>query len=343
MPREVGSDRSPWLRKTYLGRGSGWDPYVLAGIVFEIITVLALVGILVWSGFARKRLSQSRSVTLCFTLAIWFAIISFAWIALTAILAESSAVVLELYSIFDIIIRSFRTVADILLLVTVLLSIGAYMTNAGAGGPSSSFKPMAKKLALCGPILGIFWLVVLALQLALLVQIVEGKENNLLDVFNALLKIHFVYDLLYLIVVFGICCWTLVLSRSARGSTGPRAKAPIILFVIIGLSLFTRQIWFTVTDGLFLLSTDNSSSNRPSGALNFARQMFYYICTVIAYAALVAVGSRREAHGENTVSENGNEAGVPRVAAPEPSWKRESYSNHSQDPIHNGPQVTRDV
>lgn len=149
---------------------------------------------------------------------------SFAWIALTAILAESSAVVLELYSIFDIIIRSFRTVADILLLVTVLLSIGAYMTNAGAGGPSSSFKPMAKKLALCGPILGIFWLVVLALQLALLVQIVEGKENNLLDVFNALLKIHFVYDLLYLIVVFGICCWTLVLSRSARGSTGPRAK-----------------------------------------------------------------------------------------------------------------------
>ncbi|KAI4110388.1 MAG: hypothetical protein LQ345_007003, partial [Seirophora villosa] len=197
-----------------------------------------------------------------------------------------------------------------------LLSIGAYMINAGAGGPSSSSKPMAKKLALCGPILGIFWLVVLALQLTLLVQIVEEKENNLLDVFNALLKIHFVYDLLYLIV------------------------APIILFVIIGLSLFTRQIWSTVIDGLSLLSTDNSSSNRPTAALNFARQMFYYICTVIAYAALVAVGSRREAQRESTVSENGNESGVPGVAAPEPSGKRESYSDHSQVPIYNGPGVS---
>lgn len=90
-------------------------------------------------------------------------------------------------------------------------------------------------------------------------------------------------------------------------------------------------MWITVTDGLYTLGGENRYERTPSTQVLFARQMFYYVCTVIAYAALVAVGSRLGPSGENMTEEN-----IPRPAAPEPSSKRDSIKDRPEDLVYNG-------
>ncbi|KAL8966957.1 MAG: hypothetical protein Q9197_005694 [Variospora fuerteventurae] len=220
-------------------------------------------------------------------------IISFTWVTVTAVLIESSVSVLRLYYIFGVLITSLRYMADILLLAAVVASIGSYTTNSIANGPGPTLEPRVTNFV---SILSLFWLVLLALQLAVIVQRIEDRGGNMRDISSA------------------------------------ERRVPNALFLIIGLSLFARHMWITVTDGLYTLGAEDDRSERTASTqVLFARQMFYYVCTVIAYAALVAVGSRLGPPRENMIEEN-----IPRPAAPEPSPKRESFRDRPEDLVYNG-------
>lgn len=119
------------------------------------------------------------------------------------------------------------------------------------------------------------------------------------------------------------------------------------MIVLIGILLFIRQMWITVLDGLYNLGTEDADFRVESDRLAFANSMFYYVCTILAYAALVAAmfglqtGSSSE-NGEN--GQAGHQAGhISSLVAPVPSWNRESLRDDSQDPIYNGPEMVRSV
>ncbi|KAL9018863.1 MAG: hypothetical protein Q9185_003834 [Variospora sp. 1 TL-2023] len=254
---------------------------------------------------------------------------SFTWVTVTAVLIESSVSVLRVYYIFGVLITSLRYMADILLLAAVVASIGSYTTNSIANGPGPTSEPRVRNLV---SILSIFWLVLLALQLALIIQRVEDGGGNMRDISSAERRVNFIYDFIYTFLAFGICCGTFLLSISPRGRSSQNAQVPNALFLLIGLSLFARHMWITVTDGLYALGAEDDGYERTrSTQVLFARQMFYYVCTVIAYAALVAVGSRLGPPRENMIEEN-----IPRPAAPEPSPKRESFRDRPEDLVYNG-------
>lgn len=71
-------------------------------------------------------------------------------------------------------------------------------------------------LALCG-LLGIFCLVLLALQLVFNVKAVEGGGTEIYNLLSAILRIHFAFDLLYLIIVVEILIFGIVVLYSSRG------------------------------------------------------------------------------------------------------------------------------
>lgn len=115
----------------------------------------------------------------------------------------------------------------------------------------------------------------------------------------------------------------------------------ILCLVLIGVALFAREIWQSVIDGILALGTVEERYRALTIKTAFADQMFYYICTIIAYAALaVAMGSMQAGPTEANQSRADDK---PQLAASEPSWRRTSMRAHSQDPIYNGPGVVRDV
>lgn len=97
------------------------------------------------------------------------------------------------------------------------------MAVAANTNPRTTSRASAAQLALCG-VLGVFWLVILALRLTFYIQCVEGTGNHFRQIINAVLKLNFVYDLLCLIVVFGILIWSTVLLISSTSGNGVNRK-----------------------------------------------------------------------------------------------------------------------
>lgn len=79
----------------------------------------------------------------------------------------------------------------------------------------------------------------------------------------------------------------------------------------------------------------------------FARNMFYYICTIAIFVSMAFVITRLEIDDE---AQTGDfppavvERSTPRVAGGlEPGLDKASTRDHSQDPIYNGPEMMRGV
>ncbi|KAL8919050.1 MAG: hypothetical protein Q9208_007016 [Pyrenodesmia sp. 3 TL-2023] len=185
-------------------------------------------------------------------------------------------------------------------------------------------------------LLGIFWLLITVLVLAYNIQSITASESD--GLYEAVTKVKFVFDLLYLFVVVAILFGAISLITSSKGDNDARQKKPIMMIVAIGVLLFIRQMWITVLDGHYNLGTVESDYRVEGEDLAFANSMFYYVCTVLVYAALVAAMSGLQMGSGSESGETGNHDGhIPSLAAPEPSLKRESVRDHSQDPIYNGP------
>ncbi|KAL8824880.1 MAG: hypothetical protein Q9170_008008 [Blastenia crenularia] len=339
-----------WFSKLNL-RGSDWQSkYVRADVAFEIITVLALVGITIWAFTVQKRSSTARSLFRWFLAAIAFAIINFIWTIINAILNEECASVEQLYIIFELIFVSLRLVSDILLLAAVSTLLVSCMSTIRVARPRSTTQASAIHLGLCGA-LGLLWLIVLSLDLAYWVRRKEEDDyKTTADIYNANLKVNFVYELLYMIVVVQILIWGVVLLVSSKARLAAK-RTPTILLLIITISLSIRQIWLLVIDGVYYLDAGSRYYRYESEQVAFAQQMFYYFCTVIAYATLVAAMSHLQSESA-VVDHDDNEKDdifhrpadtIPHLVVPEPSSKRESFRDHSQDPIWVEPQGVRDV
>ncbi|KAL8944132.1 MAG: hypothetical protein Q9216_000637 [Gyalolechia sp. 2 TL-2023] len=331
---------SSWFRKYHLSGGSDWEnKHQRANIAFLIITVLALLSITVGAFTVRRTSSASRNLFTWFIAAISLAIIALTWSFIDAILNEECVSVQRIYVIFDIIFFYFRYIADTLLLAAVLIFMISCIARA-----TPKFSKI--HLALCC-ILGLFFFVLLSLHLAFYVKLVEDGGYTTDDIYNAILRIQLTYDVLYLILVIEILVWGFVLLFSSRAGLGTQ-KAPRILLLIIGISLFIRQIWLTVMDAINNSNNYTLQYEVQRNSVGLARQMFYYLCTVVVYAALVAsmkyTQPQREEPGAITHDVHRAVAEpIPYLPAPpEPSWKRDSLRDHSQDPIYVGPEV-RDV
>ncbi|KAI4120292.1 MAG: hypothetical protein LQ338_007116, partial [Usnochroma carphineum] len=321
-----------------LFRAAWRDQYDRANIAFAIIIVLALFGMMSWNFTIRKGTPTARKLSIWFTAAISFAIVYFTWSFIDWVLNEEFVSVEQIYRLFDIIFVSFSYVADILLLAAVLTLMVSCMVSANIIKPRQISMVSNIHLALFG-VLGLFWLVILALRIALVAEDVENTCKNYVSIANAAAKLDFVLQLLYLIVVFEFLIWGVVLLSSSKAGVAGR-QTPTIALVIISSALFIRQILHTVIDGIFNIGSAEALRHHLRQVL-FANNMFYYICTIIVYAVLVAVMGRLR---EDSREVGKHEAdSVPRLSAPEPSWERSSLRNHSQDPIRNGPAVVRDV
>ncbi|KAL8711133.1 MAG: hypothetical protein Q9225_007170 [Loekoesia sp. 1 TL-2023] len=284
---------------------------------------------------------------------------NFTWSFIHVILHEEQVYVEQLYIIFDVIFLSLRYVAEILLLAAVLTLMMSCMAVAANTRLRTTIRASAAHLVLCG-VLGVFWLVILALKLTFYIQCVQGTGNHFRQISNAVLKLNFVYDLLYLIIVFGILAWGTVLLISSTSGNGINrkvsetglflcqstvinllAQTSTVFFFAISIPLFIRQIWNTTIDGTYNLSVPVSIYHIESEKVWLANQLFYYVCTIVAYAALVAIIRRLQ--GESVAAEDIYQVNpIPSLATPQASWKGESLRDHSQDPIYNGPKV-RDV
>ncbi|KAI4172370.1 MAG: hypothetical protein LQ343_003629 [Gyalolechia ehrenbergii] len=332
-------DGSSWFTKYHLAGGSDWEnKHQRANIAFQIITVLALLCISIGSFTVRNKSSTARRLFIWFLAAVSFAIIGLTWSFIDAILNEECVSVQQIYLIFEIVFLCLPYVADILLLVAVSILMTSCIART-----TSKVSPV--HLALCG-LLGIFCLVLLALQLVFNVKAVEGGGTEIYNLLSAILRIHFAFDLLYLIIVVEILIFGIVVLYSSRGDPA-KSKTPKILLVVIGIFLFIRQIWATVIDGIYNFDNNTLIYEVQREEIRLARQMFYYLCTVIVYAALVASMQHLQLQAEESaVTEDVHQAiaePIPYLPVPpEPSRKRDSFRDHSQDPIYIGPEV-RDV
>ena len=102
--------------------------------------------------------------------------------------------------------------------------------------------------------------------------------------------------------------------------------------------LFIRQIWTTVIDGIYEFGAVRDIIHVSSDKVWFANHMFYYICTIVAFAALVAAMSRLPDDQPREIDDTQQADPIPRLAEPVEHWKRDSLRDHSQDPIWVGPE-----
>ena len=128
----------------------------------------------------------------------------------------------RLYDIFNDVFSFFSYIAETLLLAATLTLMMFCMAVSGTSRSRKASKVTIAHLALCG-VLGIFWLVILTLEIAFLVECVDDTGTSRFKIYNAAAKVNFVYDLLYLVVVLEILGWgSVLLCTSGRRSRPER-------------------------------------------------------------------------------------------------------------------------
>ncbi|KAL8950578.1 MAG: hypothetical protein Q9222_003387 [Ikaeria aurantiellina] len=358
-------DSSPsnsWTRKYRLIDGTGWQShYERTGIVLEILSAIALCGIAVWAVMLHRRAVATRKIFPWYIVALGLITFAFTWGFIDRVLNEEAVCVERLYIIFEIIFYYFRFLGDALLLAaTFLFTFTAAATLEAITKPRVKSMTMAH-LAFCG-LLTLFWLILTILQLALNIQLVLDTGNNTISIADAGLKMVFVYDLLYLLATVELLFFGIkALVSPPRGNSTMNKKIPLILLIGIAAPLFVRSIWSTVIDGIYNLGIHTVYIPRTlSEQLLLANQLFYYFCTIIAFAALASAMPLLDAESrkvQDEINENLDRGGVseiPRLAAPvagggllagqqREQWDRESGRDHSQDPIFNGAPEMRGV
>ncbi|KAL8663681.1 MAG: hypothetical protein Q9202_003627 [Teloschistes flavicans] len=356
-------DSSSWFAKICLQGGSEWkSDYDRATIAFVFITLIALVVSCIWAVVVRKRSPVARKTLVWFIPAVVFAIVSvtsfdlclrlkkliptlkssaYLWTAIDVILIEDNAHVEQLYLIFNSILSSFQLLMFASLLAAIYTFVIPLVSLGRANSSSGRFmSPMlAGHLAFCG-LLAIFWLIILSLQLALAVEVVKGVGTDSEGVFEAFGKTTFTFDLLYLLGSVEVIVLSASLLTTCRGQN---RQIAVVFLIGVSVPLFILSLWLIVIDGISTFDY-NEGLNRQ---VLFARNMFYYICTIAIFVSMAFVITRLEIDDE---AQTGDfppavvERSTPRVAGGlEPGLDKASTRDHSQDPIYNGPEMMRGV
>ncbi|KAL8940330.1 MAG: hypothetical protein Q9211_002343 [Gyalolechia sp. 1 TL-2023] len=321
-----------WLTEYHLSGGSDWEKkHQRASIAFQIITILALLGISIRAFIVRRTSPAARALFPWFIAAVSFAIPDLTWSTINVILNKECV-----YLAFETIFLYFRYVANLLFLAAVSILMKSFIAR-------TTSKVWAIHLALCG-ILIVLCLVLLAPQLAYHIRLVQDSDTANDDIYKAILSIQFAYDLLYLTVVVDILALGLVLLFSLRDGQAQR-KTPKIIFLLIGIALFVRQMWLVVIDGVYTSDPNPIIYQGQRDDVRLARQIFYDLGTIIVSAALVAsMNSLQPQAEEPAVTKDMHRlAGEPIPyfpSRPEPSWgRRESYYDDLPEPISVGLEV----
>ncbi|KAI4193900.1 MAG: hypothetical protein LQ350_008097 [Teloschistes chrysophthalmus] len=281
-------ESSSWFSKVRLGRGSEWrSGYDRATIAFLFITLIVLIASCLWAAVVRKPSPVARKTVVWFMPSVISAIIVYLWTAIDVILVEECARVEQLYFIFDTILSSFKVLAFAFLLAAIYTFVIPFTRFGGSAllrGRRSMSPMLAGHLGFCG-LLIIFWLVLVSLQFALDVQIVKDGGGVSEGIYEAFMKTNFTYDLLYLLGSVEV----IVLSASFFTTCSGRNKPMAVLFVFgVSVPLFIFSLWSIVIDGIITFEYFNGLTRQ----VLFARNMFYYICTMAIFASFAFVMTR---------------------------------------------------
>ncbi|KAL8789327.1 MAG: hypothetical protein Q9213_001250 [Squamulea squamosa] len=153
---------------------------------------------------------------------------TFTFQAIDHILNEECVAVLQLYSIFSTLFWCLQYLANVLLLAAIFTYIipRSVLTRQATQGTRTN-PPLLLHLLFCG-LLILFWLVITALAVAIVVQQVQGSGpvSNLALV-RSLGRVEFVFDLFYLFAtleVIGLLIWGITAAKRAESKASNNPK-----------------------------------------------------------------------------------------------------------------------
>ncbi|KAL8798898.1 MAG: hypothetical protein Q9182_006298 [Xanthomendoza sp. 2 TL-2023] len=310
---------SSWSSKYTLNVGSAWeDEYSIATLALEIVMVVVLVGILIWSMTSRRRTAAARKSFVWFIAAISLTIFTFTWDFINRILNEECLRVQRVYLIFNVIFGALRYLSETLLLATIYTYLipRSILTNPGVPKKTTPL-PLLLHLIFCA-LLALFWLIITILVLAAAIQsVIGGGAVPLLNLIDGSRRLVFVFTLFYFLASLEILALSLaaLTARSTEKSTTSNAAAgsgrnlqqPPLLFLLttIALPLLIRTTWQLATTATYSLRSRYAAAFEPAG-VQLAHLLFYYLCTGVVFAGLVVVMKRRDDEDEEVVMEVGD-------------------------------------
>ena len=231
------------------------------------------------------------------------------------ILNEECVSVQQVYLIFSVIFTSLGYLADVLLLATTFVYlIPRSILTRHATQSAKNLGPTLLHFLFCG-LLGLFWLVITVILLAVVIQQVRdtGIVSNF-DLINGLRKLDFTYNLLYFFAALEIVALAVMKltsrARDPNGSNEPtntkRVCEPVdhpihlnpslttdvqqslLFLILISLPLFVRSVWQLTIAARYELQ-NNISVGFEREQLRLAQMLFYYLCTTLIYIGLALV------------------------------------------------------
>ncbi|KAI4095261.1 MAG: hypothetical protein LQ339_007320 [Xanthoria mediterranea] len=358
-----------WTSKYTLHGGSAWEsPYQRAILAFEIIMVIALAATLVFSILSRKTARAAKAMFAWFLATLSVMLFTSIFNFINIILNEECVSVQQVYLIFNVIFSSLRYLADVLLLATTFTYlIPRSILTRHATQSSRNLGPTLLHLLFCG-LLGLFWLVITVILLAVVIQQVRdtGIVSNF-DLINGVRKLDFTYNLLYFFAALEIVALAVMRltsrTKDPNGSNEPTnsKRHPLLFLVLISLPLLIRSIWQLAIAARYELQ-DSIIVGLQREQLRLAQLLFYFLCTTLIYIGLALVikqlgaetpftNAMQETEEEKGKAGLGPEIPIMRAAAA-PTPKLQPFDpyapsqnsgsgrlsrDHSEDPIYNGP------
>ncbi|KAL9036099.1 MAG: hypothetical protein Q9180_004490 [Flavoplaca navasiana] len=343
---------------------SGWiDHYVRALFAFDILLLLALIGTLIYTLIARKRIPAARTLFVCFLAAICFMILFSAFYFIDIILREERPSVQLVYTIFQLLWVLLKLLADAFLLSAIFIYLLPRCLITEHPAPNFRSKVPILLHVLFPGLLGLLWLTIFILTLVAIIQQTNGSSVvvSTSDLSGIVSKLEFVYYLHYLlaaleiIVLAGMRLAFHLRTRGEGVQISKNRKSSLLFLLMISLPLLIRSIWSLTISALYTLRDYYKSDDLVEVVrVHFANMLFYFICTTLIYIglALIIKSLGQEAtftsayqleNGDGT-AETGPE--IPAMRVPAPAEMHEPGENvrpsrlsrdYGQDPIYNGP------
>ncbi|KAI4267567.1 MAG: hypothetical protein LQ337_008286 [Flavoplaca oasis] len=344
---------------------SGWvGHYVRALFAFDILLLLALIGTLIYTLIARKRIPAARTLFVCFLAAICFMILFSVFYFIDIILKEERATVQYVHTIFQLLYALLKLLADAFLLSAIFIYLlpRCFITKHPRVGCFLSKVPILLHVLFPGYI-GLLWLTIFILTLAAIIQKANGSSGvvSTSDLSVIVSRLEFAYYVQYflaaleIIVLAGMRLAFQLRPRGDGVQISRTRKSSLVFLLMISLPLLIRSIWsLTISARYTLRDYWKSDDLMEVVRVHFANMLFYLICTTLIYIglALIIKGLGQDATLTSAYQlENGDgtaetSSGFPAMRVPAPAEMHEPGENvrpsrrsrdHGQDPIYNGP------
>ncbi len=294
------------------------------------------------------------------------------------ILNEECLSVQQVYLIFNVIFSSLRYLADVLLLATTFTYlIPRSILTRHATQNSRNLGSTLLHLLFCG-LLGLFWLVITVILLAVVIQQVRdtGIVGNF-DLINGVRKLDFTYNLLYLFAALEIVALAVMKltsrAKDPNGSNEPtnskrvcelvdhpihldpslttNIQQPLLFLILIALPLLIRSVWQLAIAARYELEY-SISVGLEREQLRLAQMLFYCLCTTLIYIGLALVIKQLGAETpftnamQETEEEKGKAGLGPEIpimrAAPAPTPKLRPFDPYAAPENSRSSRLSRD-